>query len=151
LSLISAPNDPIDFFGLFEIPDDWSLTAFIKATSGSPYTPYVPFATYAEEQRLYNSATGPNQYYLDLKFSKGFNVFGTKLTLMIDIFNVFDAVNVNYTTAGFNPIEGRPWKYGDTDKDEQDYILPYYSMVYQMQPFVYSNPRYAKVGVKWEF
>jgi outer membrane receptor for ferrienterochelin and colicin len=148
-TLTSPEGRPIDLFG-FELPDDWVITVLFRAMSGEAYTPYVPRSTFAEEQRLRNTATGPNRFYTDLKVSKGFSMFGTKLSIILDIFNLFDAVNA-YTGSGFNNYTGKPWVYGDVDHGNVEYIRPYQKVFYEMTPYVYSPPRYAKIGIKWEF
>ena len=90
---ISSPEneDPINLFGL-NIPKDWNITVLSNLSSGSPYTPgsLDPAVLQVTE----NQATSSLITSTDIKFIKGFKVFGTKLSITMDIFNLLDQNNV---------------------------------------------------------
>ncbi len=149
-SLTSPENMPINLFG-FELPDDWNITLLASFGSGEPYTPGT--TDEIEAQKLENTSTGPITSSVDLKLNKGFNLFGTKLSLVVDIFNLFDQNNVitdNPYYRWFNTWTGEPYKYGDVVSPSTKYY-DYYNMLYLRSPNQYTTGRYIKVGFKWDF
>ncbi|MCF8241398.1 MAG: TonB-dependent receptor [Melioribacteraceae bacterium] len=145
VTLASPENMPMNIFGL-ELPDDWNLTFITNFYSGQPYTPGTTDP--AEQQKLENTSTGPVTTTTDIKFQKGFNIFGTKLSFVVDVFNLFDQNNV--TMNGFNVWTGEPFKYGDLESPSSKYY-DWYRMVSLRNPMQYSTGRYVKMGFRWDF
>ncbi|MCX6150907.1 MAG: TonB-dependent receptor [Ignavibacteriales bacterium] len=145
-SLSSPENQPINIFG-FQLPDDWNITILASFSSGQPYTPGTNDPV--EAQKKENTSTGPVTATTDIKFNKGFNIFGTKLSLVMDIFNVFDQNNT-VVGRGFNTWSGTPYKYGDTDSPTSQYF-DWYKMVYLRDPMQFTTGIYVKLGFRWDF
>lgn len=148
-TISSAEDDPISIFG-FELPTDWSITLLSNFASGYPYTPFT--LDPAEQQVLENTKTGPPTSTTDLKITKGFSIGDIKLSLIVDIFNIFDQnnINVNY---GFNTYTGKPYVYGDIDPSTvgKNKYYDWYTMFKLRNPYAYSTGRYIKLGMKVNF
>jgi len=146
--LISPKNKHINLFG-FKLPDNWTITALSRFSSGQPYTPYTLDPAVA--QKTENSATGPYSMITDLKLKKTFNVSGIDVSIFTDIFNLFNQKNVQIR-YGFNTLTGKPYRYGDVDPqltfiDKQQYIS-WHEMYKRMDPRQFTGGRYAKIGLK---
>ena len=149
---VMAPvNQHPSVFG-FELPDDWNLTVLFRYSTGSPYTPGDASLNPVDAQRRAMTAIGPVTSSTDLKFEKGFTVGGIRLALTIDIFNLFNEHNVQTLDPGygFNTWTGRPYRYGDIQKPQPNYY-DYYSIQSLINPFVFSNPRWTKLGFRIDF
>lgn len=143
---IPEKNRP-EIFG-WKTPDNWNATVLFNFSTGMPYTPYTIYLI--EQQTKYNIATGPPITTTDLKIQKYFKLSDKiKLTLIMDIFNIFDQNNtqINY---GFNSVTGKPYVYGDADPASQ-YYEDYYLMCYRMDPRQFSTGRYAKLGIRLDW
>lgn len=148
-TLSSPAGEPISLFGL-ELPDDWSLTLLSNFSSGVPYTPYT--LDPAEQQVLENTSTSPPTSTTDLKFIKGFDIWGTKLSFTVDIFNLFDQNNIN-KYYGFNTDTGEPFVYGDLNPGTvgKSQYYDWYTMFRLRDPRALSTGRYVKFGIKFDF
>lgn len=145
-SIISPENKHLNLFGL-ELPDDWNITVLARYSSGLPYTPFT--FDPAEAQKLENTKTSPPLSNVDLKLGKGFRVFGLKLTVEMDIFNLFDQNNIQTVSGGlgFNNYTGKGYTYGDIQPGTNQYY-DWYTMFRLMNPYLYSTGRYVKLGLR---
>lgn len=146
--IMSPENKHMNLFGL-RIPDNWNITILSRFSSGQPYTPFT--LDPVEAQKKENLETGPPTMMTDLKIKKTFSVSGIKLSLFVDIFNLFDQNNVQIA-YGFNTLTGKPYKYGDVDPqltsiDVYQYIN--WHRIYNiMDPRQFSPGRYVKFGLR---
>ncbi len=74
------------------------------------------------------------------------------LALTIDIFNLFNEDNVQTVSSayGFNPWTGKPYRYGDVEKPQPNFY-DYYSIQSLTNPYVLSQPRWTKLGLRIDF
>jgi outer membrane receptor protein involved in Fe transport len=140
-----------DVFG-FTLPDDWNLTLLFRYTTGEPYTPGQATINPVEQQKQENTARGPSTSSTDVKFEKGFTLGGIRFAFMVDIFNLFNQQNVQTLNGGlgFNVWTGRPYRYGDIENPQLNYT-DYYIALSKMNPYVLSNLRTTKVGLRVDF
>jgi len=143
----SPPGKHLTIFGL-KLPDNWSATVLYSLASGRPYTPGT--IDQAERQKLFNTEMGPLTTTTDLKLEKSFRVAGLNLALFMDIFNLWDAKNVNPNNDGFNNWTGEPYKYGDVTEPTNQYYN-WYDMYRIMDPFQYSPGRHTQFGIRMKF
>jgi outer membrane receptor protein involved in Fe transport len=144
-------NQHPEVFGIV-LPDDWNLTLLFRYSTGSPYTPGDASLNPIEAQRRAMTAVGPVTSSTDLKFEKGFTFSGIRLAVTLDIFNLFNEENVQTLDPayGFNTWTGRPYRFGDIEKPQPNYY-DYYSIQSLMNPYVFSNPRWTKLGFRIDF
>ncbi len=140
--LRSPRRNPLSLFGL-EIPD-WHMTILSRFSSGQPYTPGT--VDPVDQQKLENTETGPFTLETDVKFRKYFDVVGTRLAFMLEVFNIFDAENAN-VCCGFNNWTGRPFVYGDVQGNTNE-MHDWWDMYYNMNPRQFSNGRRVQVGLQ---
>jgi len=85
-------------FGIFRLPDDWSLSALWLFKTGRPFTPtreYPGLQLSANEQPLVNSQRMPATSSVDIELAKNFQVYGMSYTLSVLVNNLFDFRNVD--------------------------------------------------------
>jgi hypothetical protein len=145
LGAIVIPKDRRpEIFG-WQIPGNWDASMIFNFSSGMPYTPYTNYTI--DRQTKYNTLTGPSITTTDLKFQKHFNLSnGINLSLMLDVFNIFDQNNtqINY---GFNNVTGKPYVFSDLDPDG-NYYEDFYRIYRSMDPRQFSTGRYVKLGLR---
>ncbi|MBU2447617.1 MAG: hypothetical protein KJ666_18860, partial [Bacteroidetes bacterium] len=124
--------------------DDWNITVLSSFSSGQAYTPFT--LDLAQAQKLENTATSPSISTTDLRISKGFRLFGVRLALQIDVFNLFDQNNIQIG-YGFNSATGKPFRYGDIQPATNQFY-DWYTMFRLMDPRQFSTGRYIKVGLR---
>lgn len=139
----AGENEHPDLFGI-KLPDFWNLTVLTKYTTGQPYTPFT--LDPAEAQVKENSETGPPSSSTDLRLTKTFSLGGPRLSLVLDMFNIFNQKNVQIG-FGFNTYTGKPYKYGDTIPPTNQ-VYDWYTMFRIMDPRQFSTGRTAKVGLR---
>jgi len=146
-ALIFAPeNYHISLWGL-KLPDNWQISILSSFASGNPYTPGT--FSVVERQTLRNARTGPFTSNTDVKFDKSFNIGGIKWSLFMNIFNVFNQKNVQIG-FGFNRWTGKPYKYGDTVTNTNEY-WSWYDMYRLMTPQQFAPGRYIDFGIRANF
>jgi len=147
----APPDQQPSVFG-FPLPDDWNLTVLFRWGTGTPYTPGDATLNPVEAQRRDMTATGPSTSQMDLKFQKGFMVGPIHMALTVDIFNLFNEENVQTVRPeyGFNRWTGKPYHYGDVESPQDNYY-DYYTIQSLMNPYVLSQPRWTKVGLRIDF
>jgi outer membrane receptor protein involved in Fe transport len=147
----APPGQYLNLFGL-PMPDDWNLTVLFRWGTGAPYTPGDATLNPVEAQRRDMTAVGPSTSQTDLKFQKGFLVGPIHLALTIDIFNIFNQENVQTVSSayGFNNWTGKPFRYGDVEQPQPNYY-DYYRIQSLMNPYVLSQPRWTKLGLRIDF
>jgi outer membrane receptor protein involved in Fe transport len=150
-TLTTPPEVHPSIFG-FELPDDWNLTILFRYSTGNPYTPGDASLNPIDEQRREMTATGPATSSTDLKFEKGFTVAGVRVAFTIDVFNLFNENNVQTVSGdyGFNTWTGKPYRYGDIERPQPNFY-DYYTIQSHMNPYVFSNPRWTKLGFRVDF
>lgn len=135
-------------FGL-ELPDNWNLTLLYRFSTGSPYTPGDASLSPVEEQKRENTSTGPSYSSTDLKFEKGFDLWGVRVAFTADVFNLFDQKNIQMS-YGFNTWTGKPFRYGDIESPQLNFH-DYYIMLSIMDPRQFSTGRTTKLGIRIDF
>jgi len=150
-TIATPENQHPDLFG-FELPDDWNLTILFRYATGSPYTPGDATLNKVDEQKRAMTATGPSTSSTDLKFEKGFTLLGVRGAFTIDVFNLFNQENVQTVDGGygFNVWTGKPYRYGDIEKPQLNYY-DYYTIQSKLNPYVLSEARTTKLGVRIDF
>jgi outer membrane receptor protein involved in Fe transport len=150
-TLTTPPDIHPSIFG-FELPDDWNLTVLFRYSTGNPYTPGDASLNPIDEQRREMTATGPATSSTDLKFEKGFTFAGVRVAFTIDVFNLFNENNVQTVSGdyGFNTWTGKPYRYGDIERPQPNFY-DYYTIQSHMNPYVFSNPRWTKLGLRIDF
>lgn len=141
---VSTPeNEHMKLFGL-DLPDDWNLTVLSRFSTGQPYTPFT--LDPAEAQVKENTERGPITSSTDVRFIKGFKFGGVRLSLVVDIFNLFNQKNIQID-FGFNSATGKPFRYGDMVSPTNKFY-DWYEMYRIMDPRQRSSGRMAKVGFR---
>jgi outer membrane receptor protein involved in Fe transport len=135
-------------FGL-KLPDDWNLTVLYRFSTGNPYTPGDATLNPVDAQKRENTATGPSYSTTDAKFEKGFQLWGVRWALTVDIFNLFDQKNIQMS-FGFDTWTGKPFRYGDVERPQPNFY-DYYTMLSLMDPRQFSNGRNTKIGLRIDF
>ncbi len=92
-------------FGIFKLPDDWSLNIIWLYKSGRPFTPgdnYPGLSLRRNESPIINSKRMPANSTVDVKFDKNFQVYNMNYTFSILVNNIFDYNNVDdvYSSTG---------------------------------------------------
>lgn len=145
--MIRSPRrNPLSLFGL-TLPKDWHLTILSRLSSGQPYTPGT--VDPVERQQLENTATGPLRLSTDLKFRKHFDLFGTRLAFMAEVFNVFDQKNAN-VCCGFNEWTGEPFVLGDIIGTTNQ-MYDWWDMNYMLNPRQFTTGRRTQIGLQVDF
>ena len=147
----APPNQYPSLFGI-PLPDDWNLTVLFRWGTGAPYTPGDATLNPVEAQRRDMTATGPSTSQTDLKFQKGFTIGAIHVALTIDIFNLFNQENVQTVSSayGFNQWTGKPYRYGDVERPQPNFY-DYFSIQSLTNPYVFSQPRWTKLGFRVDF
>ena len=129
---------------------DWNVSVILKYGTGLPYTPSI--TQYFSDRGLStgfepNSRVRPDQFDIDIKAEKIFNLFGFDLTAYIQVINLLDlhtVVNVwgdtgepNYTTSLQNVSE--------------DPSRPNTVAQYTNYPWYYAAPRLVQTGIEFSF
>ena len=133
----------VNLFGT-RLLNGWNATVLSRFSSGNPYTPGTHDPIVA--QKTENSETGPFQTTTDLKINKSFKYNKLRLSLYGEIFNLLDQKNVQMS-YGFNAWTGKPYKFGDTIQNLNQYY-DWYPMHRLMDPNQYSTSRRANVGIR---
>ena len=92
-------------FGVFTLPDDWSLNFIWQFKTGLPFTPdgrYPGLVLVGREQPLTNSKRMPYFSSMDVRVDKNFQVWKLNYSLTLRVNNLFDRRNVGnvYGTTG---------------------------------------------------
>jgi len=122
--------------------------------SGVPYTPYIYNASgekpYEDVLNKNTETTDPYQRF-DMSISKNIKMKNAKVTLGMNIYNVFDRQNVN----DIYPLTGEPDDPGTYYRNPEIENLPReggeYSRSYYDRPWYYSTPREANFFVRFDF
>ncbi|MCR4438264.1 MAG: TonB-dependent receptor [bacterium] len=144
--LEAPPKKNPKMFGL-KLPDNWNVTILSRVSSGQPYTPFTLDPVVA--QKTENSASGPWTMSTDAKIRKSFNFGPARLSLFVDIFNLFGEKNTQISYA-FNTLTGKPYKYGDVDPQltaiNVYQYLSWHKIYSLMDPRQFSTGRHVKIG-----
>ena len=147
-TLASGEEQAPSLFGI-QLPGDWNLTLLYRFSTGNPYTPGEATISPVEAQKRENTSTGPSYSWTDLKFEKGFTLWGVRFALTADIFNLFDEKNIQMS-YGFNTWTGKPFRYGDLERPQLNFY-DYYTMISIMDPRQFSSGRTTKLAIRIDF
>jgi len=144
-----GPNEPYDIFGANI--NDWGISLAWNYGSGFPYTPYSREQSLSELY-LRNTGNGPATSMLDISINKGFRlVGGLRISLRMDIKNIFNRQNVDLNAGGFNNLFGRVIQYGDYNP-ESLYLYPWYgggtAFDARVPPYTFLPPRQILFGFR---
>jgi hypothetical protein len=92
------PGDDVRLFGI-GIPDDWGVNVLWKYGSGLPFTKRDEDGNLTGSENIENNGRKPWTSTVDLKFSKGFRVWGMTYDVLLEVLNVFDRENVREVHA----------------------------------------------------
>jgi outer membrane receptor protein involved in Fe transport len=141
------------------ILDDYNLYVRFQYQSGKRYTPSVFTGSYLTNGRPeYETARnnrygeiGDDWFWIDLNFEKYFVIGDLKLSVFMEINNLFDTQN----SAIINPVTGKAYEYGDpTPNSWNDPLYPDVQAPlnpYPFNPARYLTTRNLKFGVSLRF
>lgn len=110
--------------GIWQSPaQHWTASFLFRAGSGRPYTKLLGYdANYDGDPGPdrpaglgRNSETGPWTRQVDVRLARNFSLGSTRLELMVDLFNLFNTVNVTEvqnSLASVQPPYGSPIRFG---------------------------------------
>ena len=141
-------------------PQEWGASMTFQYGSGFPWTPIFRFEKKLDPL-LENSRRHPDEYSLDMQGERHVNVYGQKVTLFIQGFNlinqdqianesVFLAPVAPNASAAYTPYLTDTGKYGgallyDVDGDGRNDYVPV------NDPRVFQTHRFFRVGIGWQF
>jgi len=142
--------------------DNWNFNMRFFAQAGKRYTPvefsYVrpedgrPIYTYVKDQSKYFSKIAKSWNWIDVRFTKYFNIWGLRYSFLLEIRNLFNSKNPQI----INPVTGDAYYYGDpvpvdwNDPLYPDRFFPI-SSPYPFNPARYLAPRNIRLGMSVEF
>ncbi len=130
--------------------DDWGASLIGRYGTGLPYTPAI--TQYTAERGITsglerNSRRRPNQFTIDLKLHKIFNIAGIDVTTFLQVFNILDTktvVNVFGDT-------GKPDYTTEAQNVGEDPNRPNTIEEYLRYPWHYGEPRLVQLGFEFSF
>ncbi|HZW38486.1 MAG TPA: TonB-dependent receptor [Ignavibacteriaceae bacterium] len=130
--------------------EDWGVSFIGRYGTGLPYTPAI--TQYTSDRGISsglqrNSRRRPNQFIIDLKLNKLFNVAGINVNTFLQIFNLLDTkivVNVFGDT-------GRPDFTTEGQNVGEDAARPNTVAEYLRYPWNYGEPRLVQFGFEFSF
>jgi len=134
---------PLKIFGKYFKDVGFNMT--FRANSGVPYTPVIPNKIYIEQ----NSATGPNQFYMDANFRKGFRVGDFRFRLFVEAKNLLNFRNPNISNS-FNKRTGEVYDYGNLAGTSNKY-MKYPDLLFRRGIYTYNRERLIRLGIKINF
>ncbi len=128
------------------VAESWGVSFIGNYGSGLPYTPRATSDVSALRE---NSGTKPTFWNLDMRLYKDFDIFNTKLTFFLRVFNLFDRLNqldvyndsgrADYTTDLTRAQANNPAMYFNTLED------------WYNNSSYYSEPRRLELGFMFNF
>ncbi|MCF8241996.1 MAG: TonB-dependent receptor [Melioribacteraceae bacterium] len=130
--------------------EDWGVSLLARYGTGLPYTPSI--TQYTSDRGISsglqtNSRRRPNQFSVDMRVHKIFNVFGYEMKLFANIFNLLDSkvvVNVFGDT-------GQPDYTTEAQNVGEDPNRPNTVDEYLKYPWHYGSPRLIQLGFEVSF
>lgn len=113
----------------------WGISFLGYYGSGSPYT---PSNVSGDPETFKNSARKPPQYNVDMRVFKKFNIGRNKISLLCNVYNLFDHRNMRYVFA----------RTGRADYNIRDGQITDFG--YDVRPDYYTSPRLIKIGAEIE-
>ena len=98
-SVLNVNKGEHPHFGIFRLPDDWSMSFLWLFKSGRPFTPdrsYPGLSLGTNENPQTNSVRMPSTSSVDMEFNKNFQVYNINYTFTVLVNNIFDNKNVDY-------------------------------------------------------
>jgi outer membrane receptor protein involved in Fe transport len=140
------------------ILDDISFKTRLFYQTGKRYTPQILIGTLLNGRPEYEadienplSKTASDWFWIDLGVEKYFRISKLRLTLSLEITNLFD----NKNAAIINPVTGRAYEYGDpTPNSWNDPLYPDLQAPLTPYPFNasrYLSPRQIRFGVSFQY
>ncbi|MFH1851719.1 MAG: TonB-dependent receptor [Candidatus Neomarinimicrobiota bacterium] len=136
----------------FSEPGSWALSLIGGLSTGWPHTPNIPTANYVPRE---NSARKPIQQNVDLRGSKNFRFGGLNLTLLVQVYNLFDILNERYV---YDDTGRAGYTYVNRSAEEIAAFIAHYGEPgihtweeYQVRPSYYTAPRSVQLGLTVEF
>jgi outer membrane receptor protein involved in Fe transport len=141
------------------ILDDYNLYLRFQFQSGKRYTPAVFTGSYLSNgkpeyetvRNNRNGEIGDDWFWIDLNFEKYFVIGDLKLSVFMEIDNLFDTQN----SAVINPVTGKAYEYGDpTPSSWNDPLYPELQAPidpYPFDPSRYLTRRNIKFGITIKF
>ncbi|MCD6163539.1 MAG: TonB-dependent receptor [candidate division Zixibacteria bacterium] len=131
-------------FGIFKLPDDWSLSTTMTYKSGRPFTPsasYPGLGLGFNENPQVNSKRYPATSSVDIMFDKNFQMVNMNFTFSVLINNAFNAPNIDYlyTSTGM----------ANTNMNFESRVLT--GMDIDLDPTNYGPGRQIMVGLSVKF
>lgn len=131
---------------------DWGASLIGSLGTGLPYTPSV--TQYTADRGITsgfnrNSRRKPDQFTIDLKLHKTFNIMGYDLTVYTKVFNLLDskiATDVFTDTGKPNFTTEAQSLIGVNDPNRPNTIKEYLT-----RPWYYDQPRKVQVGFEFSF
>jgi len=153
--------------GGHRVLSDAGVNILVKAGSGFPYTPTAIYDdvslvnTGKETVGPINSRYGPWTMQVDLKATKGFDLFGGQFELQMWVINLFNRENVltvhsgtgePNTTGWLETPDGQAWLEAQSDAVDNSYLTA--EDKYRLRendPTWYGAPRQVRGGIKFMF
>ncbi|HEY3250363.1 MAG TPA: TonB-dependent receptor [Ignavibacteria bacterium] len=141
-----------------KIIDDISFKTRLFYQTGKRYTPQILVGTLSNGRPEYEpdidnplSKTASDWFWVDLGIDKYFRLSNLKLTLTLEVSNLFDVKNA----AIINPITGKAYEYGDpTPNGWNDPLYPDLQAPlspYPFNPARYLTPRQIRLGLSFQY
>jgi len=131
-------------FGIFKLPDDWSINLLWLYKSGRPFTPtsaYPGLMLTRNQDPPVNSKRMPPTSSVDVRFDKKFQVYGMNYTASVLINNAFDNKNVDDVSGATGLAYTSVTEVGQIRTG--NYI--------DMDPTDYTNGRQIMIGLAVQF
>jgi len=133
-------------------PRNWAVSMIGAMSTGWPYTPTIPNANYIPETY---SSRKPFQRNVDLRVSKNFKLNNLDLTLLVQVYNLFDFLNERYV---YNDTGNAGYTFVNRESQETEIYKSHYGEPgvhtweeYQTRPQYYRAPRSLQLGLTVEF
>jgi outer membrane receptor protein involved in Fe transport len=115
--------------------DNWAVNVLVKYATGSPYTPVENTRSLQPEQ---NTARFPDISLVNLKISKDFSLFAKKEQVFLEVYNLFNKLNLTSFNDENTDLMRHLRLYGE-------WTGPYDDVT------VYGNPREIRAGFRLMF
>jgi len=126
---------------------DWGMTIIGRFATGQPYTPSNPSSQLTTQ--FENSDRKPNTYNIDLNLYKMVNLFGFKVKLFCQIYNLTDQLNEKYVYSSTGRADYPYRTYSDLQLVRKN---PNFTVdEIDLSPQYYSEPRRILVGFSLDF
>jgi len=133
-------------------PRNWAVSMIGAMSTGWPYTPTIPYANYIPDTY---SSRKPFQRNINLRVSKNFKLNHLDLTLLVQVYNLFDLLNERYV---YDDTGNAGYTFINRESQETEIYKSHYGEPgvhtweeYQTRPQYYRAPRSLQLGMTVEF